>query len=168
MGWNCLSIPKLQRLHHWSLAMGKYFHPTHYNGCDYLCMSGLMLIHVKRGPRIRTWTSQEHTFQQTECTLTNQLSYWWSSHVFIPTAHLSTHGFQWKSLQTFSLQGWSTHPIWPGVGVTKAPLVNFSVSRIFDFAKVHVRLFQPHSYLAGVTAAELWRHLPNINVIFNS
>ena len=56
----------------------------------------------------------------------------------------------------------------PGVGVTKAPFVNFSASKIFDLAKVPFRLFESHSYLTGVTAAELRRHLPNINVIFNS
>ena len=52
MGWNYLSIPKLQRLHRWSLGMHKLFHPTHYNGCNYLSMLGLKLIHVsKRGHR---------------------------------------------------------------------------------------------------------------------
>ena len=56
----------------------------------------------------------------------------------------------------------------PGVWVPKAPFVNFSVSRIFDLVRVHVRLFQPHSYLTGVTAAQLRRHLPKINVIFNT
>ena len=50
MGWNYLSIPKLQRLHRWSLGMDKKFHPMHYNGCDYLSMLGLKLNHViKRG-----------------------------------------------------------------------------------------------------------------------
>ena len=53
MGWNYLSIPKLQRLHRWSLEMDKQFHPTHYNGCNYLSMLGLKLNHVsKRGPRL--------------------------------------------------------------------------------------------------------------------
>ena len=56
----------------------------------------------------------------------------------------------------------------PGVGVTKAPFVNFSVSRIFDLVKAPVRLFKSHSYLTGTTAAELRRHLSNINMIFNS
>ena len=56
----------------------------------------------------------------------------------------------------------------PGVGVTKAPFANFSVSTIFEFAKVPVRFPESHSYLTGVTAAELRQHLPNINVIFNS
>ena len=56
----------------------------------------------------------------------------------------------------------------PGVGVTKAPFANFSISKILDVAKVPVRFPESHSYLAGVTAAELRQHLPNINVIFNS
>ena len=50
MGWNYLSIHKLQRLHRWSLRMDKQFHPTFYNGCNYLSMLGLKLNHVsKRG-----------------------------------------------------------------------------------------------------------------------
>ena len=54
MGWNHLSIPKLQRLHRWSLGMDKQFHPTLYNGCNYLSMLGLKLNHVsKRGHRRR-------------------------------------------------------------------------------------------------------------------
>ena len=58
--------------------------------------------------------------------------------------------------------------ILPGVGVTKALFVNFSASKIFDLAKVPVKFLEYHWYLAGVTAAELQRHLPNINVIFKS
>ena len=54
-----------------------------------------------------------------------------------------------------------------GVGVAKAPFVNFSVSKIFDHVKVHVR-FKSHSYSTGVSTAELRRHLSNINAIFNS
>ena len=39
------------RLHRWSFGIVKLFHPTHYNGCDYLPMLGLKLNHVsKRGP----------------------------------------------------------------------------------------------------------------------
>ena len=50
MEWNYLSIPKLQRLHRWSLGMDKWFHPILYNGCNYLSMLGLKLNHVsKRG-----------------------------------------------------------------------------------------------------------------------
>ena len=59
-------------------------------------------------------------------------------------------------------------PLRPGAGVTKAPFANFSVNKNFDLAKVPVRFLESRSYLTGVTAAELRRHLPNINVIFNS
>ena len=50
-----------------------------------------------------------------------------------------------------------------GVGVTKAPFVNFTVSKTFDLAEVPVRLFVSHSYLTG----ELRQHLSNMNMIFN-
>ena len=46
MWWNYLYIPKLQRLHRCSLGMDKKFHLTLYNGCNYLSMLGLKLIHV--------------------------------------------------------------------------------------------------------------------------
>ena len=55
----------------------------------------------------------------------------------------------------------------PGMGVTKAPFVNFSVSKMFVLAKVPLRLFESHLYSTGATAAELRRHLSNINAIFN-
>ena len=35
----------------------------------------------------------------------------------------------------------------PGMGVTKALFVNFSVSKIFDPAKVPLKFFASHSYL---------------------
>ena len=56
----------------------------------------------------------------------------------------------------------------PGVGVTKAPFVNFSVSKILVLPKVPFKLCESHLYLTGATAAELRRHLSNINVLFNS
>ena len=57
----------------------------------------------------------------------------------------------------------SVDGIWSaGVGVTKAPSVNFSVSKIFDLAKLPLRLFESRLYLTGATAAELRRHLSNI------
>ena len=40
------------------------------------------------------------------------------------------------------------------VGVTKAPFVNFSVSKIFDLAKVPATFFESHSYLTGVVTYE--------------
>ena len=52
MGWNYLSIPKLQRCNRWSLGMDKIFYPTLYWACNYLSMLGLKLNHVsKRGHR---------------------------------------------------------------------------------------------------------------------
>ena len=36
MGWNYLPIPKLQRLHRWSLRMDNQFHPIICNGWNYL------------------------------------------------------------------------------------------------------------------------------------
>ena len=43
MEWNCLSIPKLRRLHRWSLGMEKQFHSTLYWACEFLSMLGLKL-----------------------------------------------------------------------------------------------------------------------------
>ena len=56
----------------------------------------------------------------------------------------------------------------PGVGVTKALFVNFSLSKMIDLAQVPVTFFESHSYFTGVTAAELRQHLSNMNMIFNS
>ena len=50
---------------------------------------------------------------------------------------------------------------------TKAHFVNFSGHKIFDLAKIPVRLFQSYSYLAGATASELRWLLPNVNVMLN-
>ena len=56
MGWYYLSIPKLQRLHRWSLGIDEYFHLTLYNGWNYLSMLGLKLNHVsKRVPGVLIW-----------------------------------------------------------------------------------------------------------------
>ena len=63
MGWNYLSIPKLQRCNRWSLAMDKSFRPTLYWACDYLSMLGFKLNHVsKRGP---SWCLQSTQYNQT-------------------------------------------------------------------------------------------------------
>ena len=54
--WDEITYPfsNFQWLHHWSLDMDKQFHPTHYNGCNYLSMPGFKLYHVsKRGPGSR-------------------------------------------------------------------------------------------------------------------
>ena len=51
VGWNYLSISKLQRYNGWSLGMDKEFHLTLYRVCDYLSMLRFKLNHViKRGP----------------------------------------------------------------------------------------------------------------------
>ena len=52
MGLNYFSIPKLQRLHRWSLGMDKSFHGTLYWVCDCLSMLWLKLINVSKGPQI--------------------------------------------------------------------------------------------------------------------
>ena len=61
-----------------------------------------------------------------------------------------------------SCRGLIIHPKEPGVWVTKVLFVNFSVSKIFDLAKVPVRFFESHSYLTDVTTAKLRWHLCSI------
>ena len=46
VGWNYLSISKFQRLHCGNLGMNKQFYPTDYDGCNYIFMPALNLIHV--------------------------------------------------------------------------------------------------------------------------
>ena len=59
MGWTCLSITKLQRLHRWSLGIDKQFHSTLCNGCNFVSMLGLQLNHVsERGPGSMLYSSQ--------------------------------------------------------------------------------------------------------------
>ena len=43
-----LSIPKLQQLHWWSFGIDKYVCTILHNGCNYLSMLGLKLIHVSK------------------------------------------------------------------------------------------------------------------------
>ena len=45
-GLKLLSI--FRRLFRWSLRMDKKFHPTLYNGCNYLSMLGLKLTHASK------------------------------------------------------------------------------------------------------------------------
>ena len=68
MGWNYLSIPKLQRLHRWSLGMDKQFRPILYWVCNYISMLGLKLNHViKSGPMRQT-------------SITKPIRYLWTIH----------------------------------------------------------------------------------------
>ena len=65
--------------------------------------------------------------------------------------------------------GWSSDGHrYPRVGVTYAPFINFCASKNFDLAKEPLRFFESRVYLTGAPAAELPRHLSNINVKFNS
>ena len=50
--WGEITFPFLNfKCNRWSLGMDKQFHPTFYNGCNYLSMLGLRLYHVsERGP----------------------------------------------------------------------------------------------------------------------
>ena len=60
MGWNYLSISKLQRCHRWSLEMDKLFHPTYYNRCNYLSMVEFKLNHIgKRAQVYFYWSDDE-------------------------------------------------------------------------------------------------------------
>ena len=51
MRWNHLSILKHQRFYHWSLEMDSWYHPTLYNGCNYLSM---MTLNIMRASK-RAW-----------------------------------------------------------------------------------------------------------------
>ena len=51
VGWNYLSVPKIQLLHHWCLWMYNEFHPTLNNEFNYLSILELSKDHVsKRDP----------------------------------------------------------------------------------------------------------------------
>ena len=54
------------------------------------------------------------------------------------------------------------------MGVTKAPFVNLSVNQFYYLANIPVRFFDSHSYLTGVTTAQLHWHLSNINMILDN
>ena len=50
--WAEITYPFPNFNRHWGLGMDKWFHSTHYNGCNYLFMLGYKLTHVrKRGTR---------------------------------------------------------------------------------------------------------------------
>ena len=55
MGWNYLSIPKLQRCNRWGLGIDKWFHLTLYRSCDYLSMLGLKVNHVSESGHRYWW-----------------------------------------------------------------------------------------------------------------
>ena len=41
----------------------------------------------------------------------------------------------------------------PGLGVTKASFINFSIMEMYDATKLYIKFFESHSYLTGITAA---------------
>ena len=55
--WDEISypFPKFQWLHHQNLGMDKKFHPILYNGCNYISMLGLKLIHVSKRLPVRSY-----------------------------------------------------------------------------------------------------------------
>ena len=108
--------------------------------------SSASLALFEGNPSVTGWFSAQNASNE------ESISMWWRLHDMISMITLHV---PWR-------------PSSPGVGVTKAPFANFSLSKIFDLAKVPVRFPESHSYLTGVTAAELRRHLPNMNAIFNS
>ena len=73
MGWNYLSILKLQRCNRWSLGMDKSFHPTVYWACNYLSMLRLKLNYAsKRGPWIPVIHCHLHCCVRNKLTNTSQ------------------------------------------------------------------------------------------------
>ena len=61
MGWNYLSIRKLQRMHRWSYGMNMYFHSTCYRACDCLSIRGLKLTHVRQNASdVKNWMTSPH------------------------------------------------------------------------------------------------------------
>ena len=79
------------------------------------------------------------------------------------TGELTAYGADKKSLSKYDIvqsaghnTTWGQDPGWlasVGVGVTKDPFVDCSVSEIFELAKVPLRLLESHSYLTDATAA---------------
>ena len=47
--WNEVIFPTLKRFYRYGLGIDKLFHSTHYNGCNYLSVLRLNLIHVSKG-----------------------------------------------------------------------------------------------------------------------
>ena len=60
--WNYLSIPK--RLRHWSLETTMYFHPTLYNGCNYLSGFKLIITMTSEWARLRLKSPASPLFTQ--------------------------------------------------------------------------------------------------------
>ena len=57
---------------------------------------------------------------------------------------------------------------WQGLGDTKGLMLNFSVRKNLNLGRIPIRFFESHSYLTGVSADKLQRHLSNINMLLNN
>ena len=134
-----------------------YENPNLNNTSSQLNYGSLLIIHDESNIVIH-WQTSKHLDLLCQCDLWNPTKQSLTISAWIMESHNTLIG-RCAEVRIYT----ST-----GVGVTKAPFANFSVSKIFSLAKVPVRFPESHSYLTGVTAAELRRHLPNTNVIFNS
>ena len=56
MGWNYLSIPKVQQCNRWIQGMDNWWHSTLYDGFHHLTMLGFKLIHVSK---LDPWASYQ-------------------------------------------------------------------------------------------------------------
>ena len=106
MRWIYLSIPNFNLCTRWSLGMDKLFHRTLYNGCDYISMLGLKLIHFcKRGP--------SSTFLNTKIT------------------RMQVAGVQWPVTVQSSLCLVYTQLIWNGTNPCNAIFIAFKLAQMW-------------------------------------
>ena len=63
MAWINSSIPKLQRLHRWSLGLNKKFYPSLYEGCN--IMRGLKWIHFSKSHALCTKSANAESLVNT-------------------------------------------------------------------------------------------------------
>ena len=102
MGWNYLSIPKLQRCNRWSLGMDMQFHLTLYQACNYLSMLGLKLNHVsKRGHRgCSRGTINSLASGKFQSNFRNVVDFndWWLTHLLWNCPDMNVTGPHWWSV----------------------------------------------------------------------
>ena len=138
MGWNNLSIPKLQRLHRWSLGMDKLFHPTSYNGCNHLSMLGLKLNHVSKMGHcsLRVMICRFRTCHVKLYLLNNRSA---GSYCSQPTWHTHDDGMKWELFPCF----------WPIVmGIHRSPVDStHKKSVIVAWLFLYIFMFNPSKRL---------------------
>ena len=88
-------------LHRWCLGMDKEFHPTCYNGCNYLSMLGLKLIHIgENGLRLLDMTNWQVTHDVVN------LYKWWNALETLwhfSSLRKNSHGV-WYDLEIYRLE----------------------------------------------------------------